>query len=255
MGIFATNLKDIGARNDARKTQDDAVFGITKFTDLTGAEYKDAMLMHKPIHVSKKQQQKIASIKNKIASNNAALPAVFDWRSQKAVTPVKDQGQCGSCWSFSTTENIESVYILAGKANASTLRLSPQQLVDCSDLNMGCNGGNPPDAYESVYYEGGLETEAQYPYTGVDGTCALKNGRAAAGSVQIASWKLVSSYFDESSMQVSGDSCCVFCFSRAHCLVWLGGDRTVERVRRREQLAELRVGRDDRLAVRVDQPA
>jgi hypothetical protein len=98
-------------------------------------------------------------------------------------------------------ENVESVWILAGRANASTLRLSAQQLVDCSDLNMGCNGGNPPFAYESVYYENGLETEAQYPYTAQTDSCALKNGQASAGSVQIASWKLVSGAFDEHAMQ------------------------------------------------------
>lgn len=79
--------------------------------------------------------------------------------------------------------------------------MSPQQLVDCSDLNFGCNGGNPPAAYESIYYENGVETNAQYPYTAETDSCALKNGQASAGSVQISSWKLVSGAFDEHAMQ------------------------------------------------------
>jgi len=199
--VFSQNLKEIVARNAARQSDADATFGITKFTDMTNAEFKAKILIKEPIKVDmeKVKQQKLSPKAVHKPSN--ALPATFDWRSKKCVTPVKDQGQCGSCWAFSTIENVESVWILSGKANVSTLRLAPQQLVDCSDLNMGCNGGNPPDAYESIYFEGGIETEDEYPYTGEDDSCMLTNGQASAGSVQIATWKLVSSFFDESSMQ------------------------------------------------------
>jgi len=201
---FASNVRDIAARNAARKSEHEAVFGLTRFSDLTRDEFASTVLMSKP-RVVEKQEKAAKHVKANLrtlkAHGAAAVPNTFDWRSRKAVTPVKDQGQCGSCWAFSATENIESVYIVAGKANASTLRLAPQQLVDCSDLNMGCNGGNPPDAYESIYFEGGLETEAEYPYTGVTGTCELSNGQASAGSVKISTWKLVSGFFDEHAMQ------------------------------------------------------
>jgi len=202
--VFAANVKDIAVRNAARKGDHEAVFGITRFSDLTRDEFASTVLMSTPRVVEKEKKIKEHLIANKRTLNAhgaATVPNTFDWRSRKAVTPVKDQGQCGSCWAFSTVENIESVWILAGKANASTLRLAPQQLVDCSDIDFGCNGGNPPDAYESVYYEGGLETEAQYPYTAVTGSCELTNGQASAGSVQIATWKLVSGFFDEHAMQ------------------------------------------------------
>ena len=93
----------------------------------------------------------------------------IDWVSQGAVTPVKNQGNCGSCWAFSTTGGLEG---LSKIAYGSLQSFSEQQLVDCSSSygNQGCNGGLMDTAFEWVK-ENGIPTEHDYPYTGRNGTC------------------------------------------------------------------------------------
>jgi cathepsin L len=99
-----------------------------------------------------------------------ALPASVDWTTQGVVTPVKNQGQCGSCWSFSATGAMECDYAIA---KGTLTSLSEQQLVDCSfsNGNLGCAGGWYYNAWNYVEKEGGLCTESAYPYTAQDGTC------------------------------------------------------------------------------------
>jgi cathepsin F len=89
-------------------------------------------------------------------------------------TAVKNQGQCGSCWAFSATEQIESqTFLDTGVLNV----LSPQQIVSCDTVDGGCNGGNPVNAYYYANTAGGVEYESDYPYTSgttqVDGTCTF----------------------------------------------------------------------------------
>jgi len=130
--------------------------------DLSVEEFKQMYTGFKPSGVL--ANAKVARTKFR----SRAAPSTFDWRDKGAVSPVKDQGQCGSCWAFSTTEEIESMWFLK-KGNLSIL--APQQIVDCDTVDQGCNGGDTPTAYAYVEQAGGMEPESDYPYTGTGGTC------------------------------------------------------------------------------------
>lgn len=102
-----------------------------------------------------------------------------DWRAKNAVTPIKDQGRCGSCWAFSATESIESLAFLSGKYSLE--KMSCQQITACDKGSSGCNGGNPSTAFNYIKSCGGLETEADYPYTaggGSTGSCKFDKSKA-----------------------------------------------------------------------------
>jgi len=120
----------------------------------------------------------------------ASPPAEFDWTTKGAVTDVKDQGQCGSCWSFGTTGDIEGTYYLAGNP---LVPLSEQELVSCDKgTDQGCNGGLQESAFKFVIKHG-LTTEANYPYQsghGLSGICHLTKEKPVAAT--ISSWSQIS---------------------------------------------------------------
>jgi len=185
--IFQDNLNTVAKMNNGKAYP---TYGITKFMDLTPSEFKAKYLMKKPINTAA-----IKATKPQVLTpTNVQLPASFDWRDKGVVTPVYNQGQCGSCWAFSITENIESMWAIAGNQLA---QLSMQQVVDCDTSDDGCNGGDPPTAYQYVMSAGGLEAYSDYPYTGENGYCSFNSADVVA---KISGWNYATQSGNENNM-------------------------------------------------------
>jgi len=151
--------------------------GINDYSDLTFEEFAGIRLMA-PQNCSATHHLRIAE-----KARNDAIPDSYDWVSSGVVTAVKNQGSCGSCWTFSTVGAMESHWNILGKGK--NLTFSEQQLVDCAHAfnNHGCNGGLPSQAFEYIRsIPSGLESDKTYPYTGKDGKCVYRpnNGIAYA---------------------------------------------------------------------------
>jgi len=177
--IDELNSKGTGAR-----------FGVTKFSDLSSEEFSA-----KYLNYVKSPEKKISTPID--ISFNGELPVNFDWRNKSAVTPVKNQEQCGSCWAFSATEAIESQWFLAGHPLPI---LGPQQIVDCDVGNgdYGCEGGDTTTAYEYVIKTGGMESENSYPYVGENGVCNFNTTEVVA---TITNWAYITQNKNETEMQ------------------------------------------------------
>jgi len=176
---YLASVQRIARRNKMDRT---ATFAINQFSDMTPAEFSKARL-------NGGQKVPAASLATACSANGItaphmdvpAAPASFDWRTKGVVTPVKDQGQCGSCWAFSTIANIESLYAIKGNP---LTQFSEQLIVDCSHgccqvegqsvCNQGCDGGWPWSAFFDIISWKGVERESDYPYTAQDGTCNRK---------------------------------------------------------------------------------
>jgi C1A family cysteine protease len=156
--IFKDNLEFIHKHNALDKSYK---LGINKFSDLTLDEFN--------LYKSFPFQQKC----DKFTATSGNEPSSLDWRSKNAVTGVKDQGQCGSCWSFSATGAMEGAWAIS---HGSLVSLSEQQLVDCSKSygNHGCNGGLMDGAFHYAM-DNGMCTEDEYAYDASQGTCRTCN--------------------------------------------------------------------------------
>jgi len=158
--IFKENLDFIRTQNSLNL---DWVLGVNHFADLTKEEFRSIYLS------------------NRLTSDNrngvtlqivGALPATIDWRTQGAVTPVKNQGNCGSCWAFSASGAVEGAWKIF---NGTLPTLSEQELMDCSKGfgNGGCNGGEMQFAFQYII-KNGITSEVNYPYTAKNGKCNVK---------------------------------------------------------------------------------
>jgi cathepsin H len=146
--------------------------GLNRHSAMSYQELKDYYKMDK---VNDHAKQNCSATKRANGESYAPLgdvPDTWNWREHNGVSPVKDQGSCGSCWTFSTVGCLESAHLIK---YGSLATYSEQQLVDCAGAfeNHGCNGGLPSQAFEYVMYNGGLASETSYPYFGEDRNCTV----------------------------------------------------------------------------------
>ena len=145
----------------------DEIHGVTKFSDLTQNEFSEQYLgAFNPVDAP------LYPVVNHFPVRvDTAVTGAYNLADDNLLTAVKDQAQCGSCWAFATTECLESAHAMAGH---DLIELSPQQLVSCdnADGNSGCQGGWPSAAMQYTIENGGLASEADYPYTSGRGRAA-----------------------------------------------------------------------------------
>ena len=162
--IFKNNLHFISAHNNRQGMN--YTVGVNRFADLTLDEFRDNFGGYNPATLQYRTQNKYFLGEHQASETS---PSSVNWVTKGAVTPVKNQEQCGSCWAFSTTGAMEGAHYLK---NNELVSFSEQQFVDCDhNGDMGCNGGLPSQAIQYAVENGGVETESNYPYTGSDGTC------------------------------------------------------------------------------------
>jgi cathepsin L len=132
---------------------------INKFADLTGQEFKS---LYNGLNITKKTVPVVPVVQH--TAGPQVQGDIVNWVNKGAVTGIKNQGQCGSCWSFSATGSMEGAHFLK---TGSLVSLSEQNLVDCSTAqgNQGCNGGLMDQAFQYVIANKGIDTEASYQYT------------------------------------------------------------------------------------------
>jgi len=182
-GVFRRALDTIREHNSLGKSW---TMGVNKFTDMTSEEFS-AFVGQFPAETPSNAVPFVRPM-------GFVAPASVDWIAKGAVTPVKDQGQCGSCWAFSTIGAVEGWNFLK---NGKLLSFSEQQLVDCSkDVCYGCQGGWPYKALEYVE-KNGVCLESDYVYTARDGQCKDSTCTAAVKPQAIVTYLNVS---DEAAM-------------------------------------------------------
>jgi len=169
--IWQSNKKYIDGHNEHSDT-----FGFTlkmnEFGDLDGAEF--AKMYNGYRRNPNRKPGKLFT-----PPPVTDLPTTVDWVPKGYVTPIKNQGQCGSCWAFSATGSLEGQHF---KSTGKLVSLSEQNLVDCSDPegNHGCDGGLEDQAFKYIIKNNGIDTEASYPYVARDETCHFNAANVGA---------------------------------------------------------------------------
>ncbi|XP_004713618.1 cathepsin F [Echinops telfairi] len=166
MSVFTNNM--IRAQKIQSLDRGTAKYGVTKFSDLTEEEFRT-------IYLNPLLREDSGKKLHRVKMPNDPAPPDWDWRPKGAVTKVKDQGMCGSCWAFSVVGNVEGQWYLN---QGSLLSLSEQELLDCDKVDKACMGGIPSNAYEAIRTLGGLETEEDYSYRARMQACSYSADKA-----------------------------------------------------------------------------
>ncbi|XP_063216282.1 procathepsin L-like [Bacillus rossius redtenbacheri] len=166
--IFMENKRKI-ARHNARYERGEVTFtlGMNEYGDLLPHEFARALNGFNRTGAGGARSEDGVAF---IAPGLGELPRSVDWRRRGAVTPVKNQGDCGACWAFSATGSLEGQHFRKTKKLVS---LSEQNLIDCSGQygNNGCEGGLMDYAFQYIKANRGIDTEKYYPYKATDGSC------------------------------------------------------------------------------------
>ncbi|CAI8618667.1 unnamed protein product [Vicia faba] len=160
---FKSNLKHINEMNAKRKSPSQHRLSLNKFADMSPEEFSKTYLQEIPSN-SNYGDRKLKDEDDDCDN----LPASVDWREKGAVTEVKDQGNCQSHWAFSVAGTIEGLNKIV---TGNLIDLSAQEIMDCDPASRGCAGGFYFNAFGWVINNGGIDTEANYPYTAKNGTC------------------------------------------------------------------------------------
>jgi len=172
--IWESNLDYIEKHNLAADRGEHTFWlGMNEYGDMTNREFVSVMNGYKMRTAPSKAPTFLPP------SNIGDLPDTVDWRTKGYVTPIKNQGQCGSCWSFSATGSLEGQHF---KSNSSLVSLSEQNLVDCSTKqgNHGCQGGLMDNAFKYIKENAGIDTESSYPYEGKNDKCRFNAANVGA---------------------------------------------------------------------------
>lgn len=183
--VFAENLRKIEMHNYLHsKGLKSYTLGVNKYADMEHSEFVKVMNGFKRGNTTEPTEHRATYLSPNI---DLSLPDSVDWRNKNYVTPVKDQGQCGSCWAFSATGSLEGQHF---RKSHSLVSLSEQNLVDCSTKygNNGCEGGLMDFAFQYIKDNKGIDTETSYPYEAKDDKCRYKaatKGATDSGFVDI----------------------------------------------------------------------
>ncbi|XP_027345345.1 senescence-specific cysteine protease SAG39-like [Abrus precatorius] len=174
--IFKKNVEFIESFNAAGNKSFN--LSINKFADLHNEEF-NALLINGQKKAHRLETTSETSFRYDTVTS---IPATMDWRKRGAVTPIKDQGICGSCWAFSAVAAIEGIHQIT---TGELVSLSEQELVDCVEGDSeGCNGGYMEDAFKLIKKKGGITSEDHYPYKGVNKTCKVKKGTHVVAEIK-----------------------------------------------------------------------
>ncbi|XP_028794999.1 ervatamin-B-like [Neltuma alba] len=163
------NLRHIKAKHAKRSNSSSGGYrlGFNKFVDMSPKEFKRVYLHQLPAPTTTNPAT-TASRSGYVKQDSCTPPASVDWRQKGAVTSVKDQQRCGSCWAFGSIRAIELIQAIE---TGELISLSEQEPVDCDSVSHGCLGGSPKSAFEWVIRNGGINKEEEYPYVALDDSC------------------------------------------------------------------------------------
>jgi len=191
--IFSANVAE-ATRLNAVSNGEGAVFGITKFMDITPEEFQVTYLTYNKTEARQGDNAEILDLGDYVPESTK------DWRNSAAVTAVKDQGVCGSCWAHATVESVESQCALKGQG---LVEFSVQQVTSCDTTDAGCNGGDTVSGFAFVQSNGGLATASAYPYTsgrfGQTGSC--QNKPVQGGRISGYTWATDECYWGSCDTQ------------------------------------------------------